>query len=729
MTMRMTIKAILIAGLLSVSAIAGEISGVITDGVTKEPLPGVHVSISGTKFGAASNIEGHFDIRNLAAGQYDIVVHLIGYKKITRKVSIDESGDTRLDLALEQSPWELDEVVVTATRRKHILKDVPVTTELITKEDMKATGALTVDQALDSHIGIDIEDDLSGKSATLRGIDPSRILILIDGHRVIGRVQGSIDLGQISLSDVERIEIVKGSGSTLYGSDAMGGVINIITKKASAARKLESSIEYGSFNTFDPEFQFEATKSRFGLMVAGKHEQTDGFDLDKSTPHTNGLEAIKRYNLNTKLNYSPRQSFYNELSLGYMHERKQWVESEYFEPLQTTFAYDDYEWNNRYDVATLHRYVANPRTEFEASLHGSYYDHEWSKYTRTNVIDDNSTTDDYIFEASLQANHAFTSSAILTSGADISYAKLKSTQIEDTTKAVTSGDIYTQLEYSPIQSFTFLPGIRYERHQTYGDHINPSLNLRWAPSERFTFRGTASKGFRAPSIKELYFIFDHSAAGYIVYGGGSGLDPEKSDNFSLTGELNYGRRGLHRLTFFRNNLSNLIEFDLEGFSSEYWRGIYRYRNIVKARTEGLEWESKIKICTGWDLSFSYNYLRAKNLTDKTDLINRPKNTVKFSNTFFVPKWDAGLTFWGVYHDHKLWTSEGDTPDRVSNTYAPKRIVLSANVYRRFFNMMEAYFRVENLTNDINAKYGYWPERSYTAGLRFNLFNGADGSKE
>jgi len=412
-----------------------------------------------------------------------------------------------------------------------------------------------------------------------------------------------------------------------------------------------------------------------------------------------------------------------------MHERKQWVESEYFEPLQTTFAYDDYEWNNRYDVATLHRYVANPRTEFEGSLHGSYYDHEWSKYTRTNTLDDNSTTDDYIYEGSLQANHAFTSNAILTSGADISYARLKSTQIEDTIRAVTSGDIYTQLEYSPIKSFTFLPGIRWERHQTYGDHINPSLNLRWAPSERFTFRGTASKGFRAPSIKELYFIFDHSAAGYIVYSGGSGLDPEKSDNFSLTGELNYGRRGLHRLTIFRNNLSNLIEFDLVGFSSEYWRGIYRYRNIVKARTEGLEWESKVRICTGCDLSLSYNYLKAKNLTDKTDLINRPKNTVKFSNTFFIPRWNAGLTFWGVYHDHKLWTSQGDTPDRVSNTYAPKRIVLSANVYRRFFNMMEAYFRVENLTNDINAKYGYWPARSYTAGLRFNLFNGADGSKE
>jgi outer membrane receptor for ferrienterochelin and colicins len=713
--------------ILASTVSAADLTGMITDAQTGAPLPGASVSISGTKFGSAADTDGRYTVANLPAGEYDVHFFLIGYKKTARRITISDSDQNVFDIALKEEPWELDRVVVTATRTRHILKDVPVTTEVITHEDMAATGALTVDQALDSHVGVTINDDLSGKGVMLRGIDPSRVLILIDGHRVVGQVRGSIDLGQFSLSNVDRIEIVKGSGSTLYGSDAMGGVINIITKKPSDSRSLESSIEYGSFGTFDPEFQFEAKRPKFGLLLTGKHEKTDGFDLDKSTPHTNGLEAIKRYNLGSKLSFSPRESFYNEISLGYMHERKQWIESEYFEPLQQTFAYDDYEWNNRYDLFTDHRYTVSPRTMIEGSLHASYYKHDWSKFTRAGVENDSSITKDYIVESSLQANHILSSRLVLTSGADFSNAGLTSTQIIGGKKDVSFGDLYLQAEYLPAKNVTILPGIRWERHETYGNHINPSLNLKWSPSQRFTLRGMAGKGFRAPSIKELYFIFDHSAAGYIVYGGGNGLNPEKSNNYSLTAEVNYGRRGLHRLTFFRNDLSNLIDFDLIEFSPTYWRGIYKYLNIVKARTQGLEWESKVRVCTGWDFSMSYIYMLAKDLTDNVELINRPQHTLKLSNTFSVPSWNAGITFWGTYHDHKLWTSQGDTPDRVSNIYAPKWIVLNFNLYKRFYDTFETYFRVENLTNSTNATYGYWPPRSYTVGIRFNLFDGANGA--
>jgi outer membrane receptor for ferrienterochelin and colicins len=708
---------------------AGDIVGVVIDSKTGQPLGGAHISISNSKMGSASSADGAFVLRDLPPGQYDISASLIGYKKTHNRLTITDNLPTTLTISLEQSPWELDKIVVTATRRKHILKDVPVTTELITRDDMAATGALTVDQALRSHVGVSIQDDLSGKGATLRGIDPSRVLVLIDGHRVIGRVRGSIDLGQISLSDIDRIEIVKGSGSTLYGSDAMGGVINIITRKPSDSRRFASSIEYGSFNRFDPEFQLEARHKSLGFLLSGKHERTDGFDLYKDTPHTNGMEAIKRYNLNSKLSIAPRESFYNELAFSYMHEKKNWIESEWHEGLQRTLVYDDYEWNSRYDIGTLHRIVASPKTEFEVSAHGSYYDHDWSKYTSAGFQNDSSLTEDYIVDGSLQANHTLASNLIVTAGADLLNEGLESTQIEGVKRDVTYGDLYTQIEYIPFASLTFLPGIRWERHETYGTHINPSLNFKWSPSEKLAFRGSIGKGFRAPSIKELYFIFDHSAAGYIVYGGGDRLDPEKSDNYSLTAELNYGRRGLHRLTFFRNDLSNLIEFDLEGYSPTYWRGIYRYQNIIEARTQGLEWESKIKVTTYWDLGFSYNYLRARNQTERVDLVNRPQHAAKVSSIFLVSQWDAGLTAWGTYYDRKLWTSQGDTPDRISEIYAPRWLTWNMNLYKKIFGSFEGYFRVENITNEINATYGYWPPRSFTVGLRMNFLSETDNSKE
>ena len=719
--------AIIIFFLLSFSmaALAADLEGEIRDVRTGALLPGVHVSISGTKIGASSDSHGRYRLKNLVPGEYEIVFQVIGYKRIKRKLIIGKSGITALNISLEQQPWELDEVVVTATRSKHILKDVPVTTELITREEMRETGALTVAQALESHIGVIVNDDLSGKGITLRGIDPSRVLILIDGHRVVGRVRGSIDLGQISLSDVEQIEIVKGSGSTLYGSDALGGVVNIITKKANNRRRLDSSIEFGSFKTFDPEFQFEGRQNQFGLLLSGKYEKTDGFDLLEDTPHTNGLERIKRFNLNGKLSFDPQGSLHNELSLAYMHEQKIWIESEWFEPLQRTFAYDDYEWNDRYDASLSSKYMFSKKTEAEASLHASLYDHKWEKYTSSGIQDDQSITKDNIIEISAQLNHSFSDAAIMTTGGDFAVARLESDMIAGVKRDVSFGDSYLQLEWIPTRSLTFLPGIRWERHKTYGDHINPSMNIKWSPIDRFALRGSAGRGFRAPSIKEIYFIFDHSAAGYIVYGGGELLDPETSNNYSLTAEFNYDRRGIHRLTLFRNDLENLIEFDLIEFNPTYWRGVYRYKNIIEARTEGIEWESEVKILMDWDFSFSYTYMTARNSTEDVKLINRPEHVFKVRSVFNVPRLDALLTLWGTYHDHKLWTSQGDTPDRTSDEYAPKRMIINLTLNKAIYKSLDGYFRIENITNDINATYGYWPPRSYSVGVRFNIFGGAE----
>lgn len=703
---------------------AAELDGIIVEAQSHQPLPGVHVSVAGTGYGAASDRDGKFTIRNLSPGEYRIDFQLIGYKKASRTVTIDGDSGRSLEIALEVFPWELDKVVVTATRSEHLLKDVPVTTELITAEQIRETGALTVDQALESHIGVQVNDDLSGRGVTLRGIDPSRVLILIDGQRVVGRVRGSIDLGQISLSDVEQIEIVKGSGSTLYGSDALGGVINIITKKPKNPHSLGISSEYGSFRTFDPEFAFEGTSGMLGALISGKFERTDGFDLLKDTPHTNGLENIKRYNFNSRFSLDPSGSFHNELSLGFMHERKKWIESEWFEPLQKTFVYDDWERNDRYDAGLSGKYMFSNRTSVESSLHGSFYDHKWEKYTASGALDDKSISKDNIFEASLQFNHSLSDAALLTGGGDYSTSGLESDQVEGGKKSVYSADGYAQFEWNPIKSLTLLPGIRWEKHKTYGDHVNPSFNFKWSPSEKFALRGTAGKGFRAPSIKEIYFIFDHSAAGYLVYGGQDDLKPETSDNYSLTAELNYNRRGLHRLTVFKNDLNNLIDFDLVEFTPTYWRGVYKYQNIVKARTEGIEWESEVSVCSGWDLSFSYIYMTARNLTEDVKLINRPEHTAKFRSVFGLPGLNTRMTVWGVYTDHKLWTSEGDTPDRISDDYAPKRIVVNVLFNKKITNSIEGYFRVENIGNDINAIYGYWPPRTYTVGLRLNILNGA-----
>lgn len=719
-------KILTLFSVLSISAAFGlTIQGIVYDSQSREPLPGVTVQIPNTHSGASSDTKGNFEFEYDASQQGDIklAVHLIGYQDTTIMLDND-TAFKKLSIFLKPSLWKMEQTVVTATRRKYILKDVPITTELITSSEFAETGALTVDEALSSHIGVDISDDLSGKGISLRGVDPSRVLVLLDGERVIGRVKGSLDIGQLPLSNVDRIEIVKGTGSTLYGSDAIGGVVNIITKKPAAIGSANLYSSYGSFNSYNLVGGFDSGSIGKGSLFNAKYEHTDGFDLDKTTEHTNGLENTDRFNITNKTTFGLAGRLDLDMTTGLMAEKKQWIESEIIQidaARDTVYNYDDYEHNYRYDLGLKSRWNIDDKADFTFGLSGSYYDHIWKKITRADVWMDTSKSIDDIYGASFQYNRMFTRGHVLTFGGDITTQGLRSKQLASGNERVFYEDLYTQYEWRPVRRISILPGVRWEHHETYGNHINPGLNVMWDACDYFNLRASVNRGYRAPSLKELYFEFDHSAAGYKVVGGGDQLDPETSMNYSVTAEINYDRKALHRLTYFRNDLNNLIDLRLIASPDPvYNQGIYDYANIVKAKTEGFEWETEIRALEKLDLSFSYTYLSAKNLTDTTALINRPCNTFKFNAGYTLAPFKTRINFWGFWNDHKLWTPKSETPSRKSDEYAPSRWNLNVGLARKILNGVDLFFKVENLTNDINARYGYWPARSFTLSLTYNF---------
>ena len=713
--------AILVLSLfLFAPSLAITLEGIVYDSSNNEPLPGVNivaVKDDNSNFGAATDITGRFELSGLplSYGKAQLRIHLIGYED--KIISLDELSDLRnLRIFLKPSLWKMDKVVVTATRRDYLLKDVPVTTELVLPSEYNNTGALTVDEALESHIGVDISDDLSGKGVTLRGVDPSRVLVLVDGNRVIGRVYGSLDMAQLPLANVEQIEIVKGAGSTLYGSDAIGGVINIITQKPSAFNQLDLYSSYGSFNTYDFQSRFNTNKIGKGSNWSAKYEHTDGFDLIDSTEHTNGLERTNRFNINNKTTLGIRPGWDVEFSGGLMLEEKDWIESDL--PADS-INYDDNEKNRRYDLGARTRWSIKDKANFTFNLHGSYYDHDWRKFDRDGELTDESNTVDDIYEASFQYSRRLAVRHIFTFGGDLFRQGLDSDQLASGNESVISGDFYMQHEWRPMDQVVIMPGLRWDRHETYGSHLNPSLSTMWELSNSFNLRGSISRGFRAPSIKELYFEFDHSAAGVKVIGGGEDLEPETSVNYSVTGELKYGGKAVHRITYFRNEMKNLIDLGPGDFSDpRYYRGIYTYENVLKAKTEGVEWETEIKMISNLDLSFSYTHLNAKDLTNDHDLVNRPTNTFKFYSNYDIKKYSSGVSFWGFWNDHKLWEAATDAPNSASQ-YAPSRWNLSAGVRKNLMKNLEMSFRVQNLTDETNAEFAYWPERSYTVNVSYH----------
>lgn len=705
--------------LLPTSLSAVQVNGVVTDTEDNSPVVEANISIPQLEFGVRTDIEGRFSFEIAKSGEYQLKITHVSYEPETTSINI---ADRPLELTIELTPrtYISDEVVVTGTRTPYLLKDVPVTTEVIRTEDVTRTGATTVDQALEAAVGINVDQNFSGTGASLRGLDPTRVLVLVDGEKMVGRVRGAIDLGQISLANVEKIEVVKGVGSTLYGSDAIGGVVNIITRKPQDQVRLHSFAEYGSFNSYVQNAEIESRLGPWRMQLGGRFDRTDGFDLIEETPHTNGLERINRFNLDGKIGRKLSRSFDLTINGSFFAEKKNWLESEFIDP--QTFTFDDEEHNYRYSGGGRMIFQPNANTHVDFNLYGTYYDHLWEKFTQSGRMTDKSRTEDFLGEASITATHSYSEGHVITLGGDLVTQSLTSDEITGGTQEVNSADLYMQYEWKPFDNLALVPGIRLEHHSTFGEHVNASINAMYNPHERLRIRGFYGGGFRAPSIKEIYFEFDHSAAGYIVTGGGENLNPEKSQNASISLEYSYEGVGLHRLTYFYNNIDDMIEFDLQGFSSTYWRGIYEYQNVFQAYTRGIEWQSEIKVNDHLDFNLSYTWLTAKNLETGNWLLNRPEHTVKLYSTFNWDKIGLNVTAWGSWQSRKLWVPIGEQNDFESDTWAPSRREINLSVSKTVWKNIELFARGENLTDDVEVEYGYWPGRSFFAGIRIQTGN-------
>lgn len=728
------LKQIIALALLLTSSLplgAAVLSGRTVDLETRNPIRDVNVRIIELDRVIASDRHGEFRIDHLDSGSYRLVATHVGYDH-SDTLLVSTSDGQKIELQLRPMPWVLNSVVVTGTRSPHLLKDVPVQTEVITKRDFYRTGAKTVGDALSNAIGTSVNEDVSGQGATIRGVEGDRVLVLVDGERAVGRVKGTIDLGQFALNNVERIEVVKGTGSTLYGSDAMGGVINIITKKPSqSSGRANLYLDYGTFNTTNPSGELEWGTPRVALNMGGRLFKTDGFDLDKRTLHTNGQEDIKRFNLDGKVRWAAGGRWNLTASGRFMDETKLWIESEENE----TFVFDDDETNRRYDGSMTLDYLSGDRYSMKFRLYGTRYDHLWDKVrSSTGFLIDRSKTEDVFYEASYHSNYVIGQNHVATYGFDYNYQDLKSSELSVAPDADQAWDAYFQYEYSPYRHWVFLPGVRYEDHSSFGSKVNPSLNVMYRRGEEFKLRGFVGYGFRAPSLKQQYFLFDHLSAGYVVYGSRidfpfqlpagkslKDLTAENSINSSLTAEFSYGTIGLHRLTYFYNHLEDLIDFDLMGFYGNYWRGVYVYQNVGTAITQGLEWESRVRMSEAVDFSFAYNYLYTLNLSLQEKLVNRPDHTIKFSLTGQLGKSGLGATFWGTYQSRKLWVPRSNTGGNEGEpVYAPHWTRLNLNLFKRWTTGVETFVRLENLLDETNIDYGYWPGFQVFAGLKYDI---------
>ena len=493
---------------------------------------------------------------------------------------------------MKESNIDLNEVVVTGTKSEKTLKNVPVLTQIINAQKMLELGITNVTDALQTMVpGINVSHQGSLVTVTLQGMDAKYVLFLIDGERIAGEVNGNIDYSMLNLENIDHIEVIKGASSSLYGSNAIGGVINIITKKINDPFDGKFYSRYSKYNELFSGGTIGLKKGIIGSRTSINYSHTDGYDLTPETPHDWTQNPYYSYSISQKFEITPS----SRLS---------------FVPYFTWYQFE----NGNVSARPVH----NLYTDLNAGLRGkyyfskhsidfSYYRDQYNSYDVLEQLNNKRDTASYDFIQTLrtQGNFNFSDKNTLTAGLEYNYERLFSARVEGGLKSAREGVFYVQEDIRFGEKWDLIAGVRASSHSNYGFNAAPKISAMFKQGF-LNFRASAGTGFRSPALKDLYFNFDHFGEFLVI--GNPQLKPESSKYFS--GSIEFLKPWNNTsVTVYRNVLSDMITERIITLPDAV-ETIYQYENVASASVNGIDLISKQKIFKGAWLSAGYSYVHA-----------------------------------------------------------------------------------------------------------------------
>src|SRR5512140_2465422 len=254
-------------------------------GIDSSSVSGATIVIKGTTLGAITDQKGFYHFSKIKPGTYTLRTALLGYETQEKTITV-RVGEEFTDFIIKESNINLNEVVVTATKSEKTLKNVPVLTQVISARQMLNLGITNVTDALQNMVpGLDVSQFGTRTSISMQGMDSKYVLFLIDGERIAGEVNGDIDYSMLNMENIDRIEVIKGASSSLYGSNAIGGVINIITKGITGAFDGKFYSRYSKYNELYSGGGIGLKKGIIGSRTSLNYSRTDGYDITPESPH------------------------------------------------------------------------------------------------------------------------------------------------------------------------------------------------------------------------------------------------------------------------------------------------------------------------------------------------------------------------------------------------------------------------------------------------------------
>jgi len=533
------------------------------------------------------------------------------------------------------SLWQLamDPVVVTATRAARRADEVAVPVSVIGPRAIESQGAARVADLLASQPGLTITTD-HGSGLQMRGLSADYTLILVDGEPIIGRTAGTLDLDRLTTANVERVEIVRGPTSSLYGSDALAGVVNLITHRPDEGFGGELRSRYGTHGTVDLAARLDGTRSPWRGSLFVDRYRTAGYDLASGTltPTRPGYvdytaQAQGRYDAHpgTALSLRGRLATQSQdYAVGVSADGTQ-------AEVRHTRQNERLDWNGTAEVEQQ----LGAGWRLTGTLYGAGYHTDQSlRRASDETVRSQSGLDQYHGEAEAVLRGALGDSHLLTFGAGTTAETIDANRKRGRR---IGGFGFVQDEWSPRDALDVTGSVRLDGNSDYASRLSPKLAVRYAPLDRLSVRASVGSGYKAPAFRQLYLDFTNPQAGYSVFGVteverglrrfeeqgqldavfrdpsslGDPLTPEASWAFNagLTATLWTG--ATLRVDAYHNEVDNLIDTEAVARKTNGQR-VFTYVNRNEVFTRGLEARLTLRPTPGFHVRLGYDYLEAKN---------------------------------------------------------------------------------------------------------------------
>lgn len=585
------------------------ISGKVTD-EHNQPLPGASVKVIGTTFGAGSDADGTFTIRLDNPQTRTLEVSFVGY--IPQKVNaVPSESPSMLNVQLKPSSNQLNEVVVTGSFIEKPLKDVPVLTRIVSQKDIQALNPMNIETLLQYELpGLQIGYNSMSQlpKITYQGMGGEYILFLVDGERISGEgADHNVDFTRFNVDDIERIEVIKGSQSTIYGSNALGGVINIITKTANRPFTGNINARYAGTNGQKYTVSAGTKKDRLTSYTSLTWRQRDTYTIgdsegktviegssDGSTeevvsnPSTSTIYGYNIWDFSQKLGYTCNEKLSADLKGSFYHNKRDVVSGHLYQDY-----FIDYALNGKVkylpskDQQLIISYVYDNYKKDKDYLFSDRRSTDYRNITQTPRVDYTGKFGNHTFSAGFEGDLE-----------SLKHYMLKdSSHVSNQTYA-----IYLQEDWKITEALNIIAGIRGDYHKKYHLHVTPKISALWHIDKHFTLRGGYSQGFRSPSLKELYQEYDMGGLGIMTLYGNPNLEPETSNQYALSAEYTQG--GLNvSVSASHNRFKNKIALVAlnDGTNDR------QYINAEKAKTTGIESIIRYNFKCGLMLTGSYSF--------------------------------------------------------------------------------------------------------------------------